>query len=220
MPSRTIGIIPNNGVWGYTAQEPLTYDQDTLEPDSLPATTADIIPGDDGPTIRRGTDDPDETVLGVIGDVYFRLSSGQLTSARVYYCYETNGTAAGSRWFDGIPKIPTKEASFKYVGTVVVGAIADKWKIRGGDFTIISITGGVATAPTGAYLEVATKVNGTEVTTSPNRLRIAISATDGETTTIATPNVSEGDYITIEVTQIGSTVAGADLTVQVHMKAR
>lgn len=81
--------------------------------------------------------------------------------------------------------------------------------------TISSVRASVGTAPTGATLIVDVNKNGTTIfTTQANRPAIAIS---GNTAT-GTPDVTSwasGDYLTVDVDQVGSTVAGSDLTVVV-----
>lgn len=71
------------------------------------------------------------------------------------------------------------------------------------------------TAPTGAAILVDVNKNGTTMfTTQGNRPTIAISA-NSETATTApdVTAVAAGDRITIDVDQVGSTIAGADLSV-------
>lgn len=67
MPSNpTIGIIPNNGVWGYTAQTPATYDESTLTPDSVSATsiaTDTIWDGENTFVVGAGPDSAEEISL-------------------------------------------------------------------------------------------------------------------------------------------------------------
>ena len=82
------------------------------------------------------------------------------------------------------------------------------------DIFIIDAAAMVGTAPTGASLIVDVHLNGTTIfTTQANRPTIAISAFDSG---LATPDVqvaAAGQYFTVDVDQIGSTIAGSDLTV-------
>lgn len=78
----------------------------------------------------------------------------------------------------------------------------------------------VGTAPTGAALVVDVKINGTSVFTAANkRASIAASQFAGsavpDKTDLDAITVKPGQYVTAEVTQIGSTVAGSDLRVTV-----
>lgn len=78
----------------------------------------------------------------------------------------------------------------------------------------------VGTAPTGAAILVDVNKNGTTIfSTQGNRPTVAISAS-AETATTA-PDITAyaaGDYLTIDVDQVGSSVAGADLSVIVYVK--
>lgn len=82
--------------------------------------------------------------------------------------------------------------------------------------TIVSVTTSVGTAPTGASIICDVNKNGTTIfTTQANRPAIAIS---GNASSAAVPDVTSlaiGDYLSVDIDQIGSTIAGADLTVQV-----
>ena len=84
-------------------------------------------------------------------------------------------------------------------------------------FTITEVYVEVKTAPTGASIIVDVNKNGTTIfTTQANRPEIAIS---GKTATSGTPDVTalaKNDAVTIDVDQIGSTIAGADLVVMVR----
>ena len=72
--------------------------------------------------------------------------------------------------------------------------------------TITEVRAAVNTAPTGAGVIVQFRRNGTAFTT----VTIAASAFAGSTTGLSQAVVA-GDYITADITQIGSTVAGSDL---------
>lgn len=76
--------------------------------------------------------------------------------------------------------------------------------------TISQLRASVNTAPTGASLIVSLRKNGTIVAV----VTIAASVNTG-TSSLALA-VAAGDYLQVDVTQVGSTVAGADLTVQVE----
>lgn len=75
----------------------------------------------------------------------------------------------------------------------------------------------VGTAPTGASIIVDVLINGTSIfnVTPANRPEIAASAYTGVSGVPDTKSIAAGEYFTVDVTQVGSTVAGADLTVQI-----
>lgn len=77
---------------------------------------------------------------------------------------------------------------------------------RAGTITNIRLAAG--TAPTGASVVVVVKVNGSTAATVT--LTASSNAVLSSGLTIA---VAAGDYLTADITQVGSTVAGADLTV-------
>lgn len=86
-----------------------------------------------------------------------------------------------------------------------------------GTYTIVGTRLMVGTAPTGASLLIDVNKNGTTIyTTQGNRPSIAAGANAGGPG--AAPDVTSlvaGDYITVDIDQVGSTVAGSDLTVVV-----
>ena len=86
-----------------------------------------------------------------------------------------------------------------------------------GTYTIVGTRLMVGTAPTGAALIVDINKNGTTIySTQANRPSIAAGANaggPGVTPDVAT--LAVGDYLTVDIDQVGSTVAGSDLTVSV-----
>ncbi len=72
----------------------------------------------------------------------------------------------------------------------------------------------VRTAPTGAAILIDINKNGSTIwSTQGNRGTIAAAATTGNTTTFNTTALAAGDYLDLDIDQIGSTVPGSDLTV-------
>ena len=86
--------------------------------------------------------------------------------------------------------------------------------------TIKSIRVMVGTAPTGAAIIVDIHKNGTTIfTTQGNRPTVAISAFDsGEVTNMDVTALAKGDYLTLDIDQIGSTIAGKDMVVTLEME--
>jgi hypothetical protein len=82
--------------------------------------------------------------------------------------------------------------------------------------TVTNVAVMVSTAPTGASVIVDVNKNGTTMfTTQANRPTIAASGTADNTSVPDVTSISANDYITVDVDQIGSTVAGANLSVRV-----
>jgi hypothetical protein len=101
--------------------------------------------------------------------------------------------------------------------TVATGSAPFRWPFPG---VIIGISVAVGTAPTGASLVIDVNKNGTTVfTTQGNRPTIVAGAT--ATASEAIPDVTTiamGDVYKIDVDQIGSTVAGSDLQVNIRYR--
>ena len=85
--------------------------------------------------------------------------------------------------------------------------------------TIQSVRATVGTAPTGQALIVDVNKNGTTIfTTQANRPAIpAGNNTSGEVTNMDITTIAVGDYLTVDVDQVGSVVAGSDLVVQIDV---
>lgn len=104
--------------------------------------------------------------------------------------------------------------------STVTGAVRYRFPFAA---TILGITTAVNTAPTGASIICDVNKNGTTVfTTQGNRPTIAVSTNASHTgTSEAVPDVTAiaaGDYLTVDIDQVGSTVAGSDLTVFIRYK--
>ena len=87
--------------------------------------------------------------------------------------------------------------------------------------TIIGTTAAVNTAPTGANIVLDVWKNGTTIySTTANRPTIyaTFQATQGTTPTPNTTALAAGDYLTVNVATVGSTVAGADLSVFIEIQ--
>ncbi len=110
-------------------------------------------------------------------------------------------------------------ATFSRSGTLAVGAGTHRFRFPFAA-TLVGTTAAVATAPAGAALILDLNRNGTTVySTQANRPTIADGA--NATTTEPVPDVTAiaaGDYLTVDVDQVGSTTAGADLVVQVRYR--
>jgi hypothetical protein len=93
-------------------------------------------------------------------------------------------------------------------------------KIRndtGRDLTLLSVRGALDVAPTGSDAILDVHKNGTTIfTTQANRPTFAIGSDDtGKVTNMDVVTWLDTQYLTLDVDQIGSTVAGSDLQFQV-----
>jgi hypothetical protein len=111
--------------------------------------------------------------------------------------------------------------TFSKGGVLATGAGAFRWYNRSGrTLTFDSVTAAVGTAPTGANLIVDVNVDGTTIyTTQGNRPTIAATTNVIDDTTVPdVTTIADNSYITIDVDQVGSTIAGSDLAVTVWLK--
>jgi hypothetical protein len=113
----------------------------------------------------------------------------------------------------------TGELAFvgKRTGVLAVGAgTARLYNDTGRTLTIFAVRATVETSPTGASILVDVNKNGTTIfTTQSNRPTIAAAGTTAKAAAINVASWADGEYLTFDVDQIGSTIPGSDLTVQV-----
>lgn len=103
-----------------------------------------------------------------------------------------------------------------YVGTLVVGAGTSRLPIHRA-ITITNVRMTINTAPTGASVIVDVNKNGTTIfTTQSNRPTIAISGNSDLSSVPDITTAAAGDYITVDVDQIGSTIAGANMVLEIE----
>jgi hypothetical protein len=106
--------------------------------------------------------------------------------------------------------------SFAVVGTLVVGTDKAPTIVAPCTLTIVKVKVVVKTAPTGAALIVDVNKNGTTIFTAQGgRPSIAIGDTTDDSDTPDVTALAETDKLTVDIDQVGSTIAGADLTVEV-----
>jgi hypothetical protein len=94
---------------------------------------------------------------------------------------------------------------------------AELYNDTGHAVTVASVRASVGTAPTGADIIVDINKNGTTIfTNQANRPRIiAGMQTSGAVTNMDVKTVANGEFFTVDVDQVGSGIAGANLTVQI-----
>lgn len=102
-------------------------------------------------------------------------------------------------------------------GSIVVATnVSGTFEIQQ-SLTIDSVDLRVKTAPTGAALIVDINKGGTTIFST--RPQIAAAATSGGgSAVLSVTTLAAGDLITVDIDQVGSSVAGSDLTVALVMK--
>jgi hypothetical protein len=116
----------------------------------------------------------------------------------------------------GVQQFTYQVQVFTVPGTLSTGTGRAKFYIPG-PITIGNVRASVGTAPTGSDLVIDVNKNGTTIfTTQTSRPKIFAGQTLVST---STPNVTElttGDYLTVDIDQIGSLNPGSDLSVQIE----
>lgn len=113
---------------------------------------------------------------------------------------------------------PVETNTFSMASTLQVKTGTSRWYLDA-PCTWVSGRAGVGTAPTGASVILDVKKNGSTIyTTSGNRPTIAISGFTQASTAPDITTFSAGDYITVDVAQVGSTIVGADLTYTLRLR--
>lgn len=125
---------------------------------------------------------------------------------------------------------PTADFSFGNVtvssiqtsaGTVIDGILEKNYNIPGGlkattgtsrwwiptNITITKVICGVNTAPTGSAVNISVLKNGSSVTTT------SVAADSSTSSSNVSLSLIAGDYITVDITQVGSGTPGSDLVV-------
>ena len=108
---------------------------------------------------------------------------------------------------------------FSREGTAAVVTGTSRWyNDTGVTLSFVSVRASVGTAPTGASLKVDVNKNGTTIYTTQNsRPEIAVSTFTDQGANPDVAQIADGSYLTVDIDQIGSTVAGANVVVQVWM---
>jgi hypothetical protein len=108
---------------------------------------------------------------------------------------------------------------FSISGSLTVRTGTIRIPIHGGTFTIISVAAMVGTAPTGASAIIDINKNGTTIYgTQGNRPTIAAAGNSATVGAHSVTTATTGDYLTVDIDQVGSTVAGGDLAVSIRLQ--
>ena len=118
---------------------------------------------------------------------------------------QTNPTpAAGAKGQKGeVGSAPTQ--TYSYEGLLEVHAGVKRF-YSSGTYTISSVDAHLSTAASGSSVNISIKKNGVEAAT----LSLAADSTSSLSNALSV-GLTQGDYITIDITQIGSAAAGTDL---------
>lgn len=133
--------------------------------------------------------------------------------------YKKNSSGTEST-FAYTSDLKTRTMPYSYGGTLAVNTGTFRlYNDSGIAWTIQGVRATVGTAPSGSSIIIDVHKNGTTIfTTQSNRPTIAAAAnTSGKVTNMNVTSVADGEYLTVDIDQIGSGTAGSDLTVQVEV---
>ena len=154
------------------------------------------------PGVQHGTGSPSNGV-GSDGDFYVD------TNASLLYGPKASGAWPGSAIF----LRTTQVATFSSTGVLAVKSGGTRYYYEQAA-TIQQIRASVGTAPSGSSIIIDVRKNGTSIFPLSPKPTI-ISGTNTATATPDTTSLSAGDYLTVDITQIGSITPGADLSVEI-----
>jgi len=153
--------------------------------------------------LAAGTENGDALRYEQLIGTYLLLAGGTMAG----------NIAMGANKITGLPKTIVLSVA----GTLVAGVNASFEIPVPVAMTIGKVYANVKTAPTGANLEIDVNKNGTTIFTSQaKRPIIAAGDTEDESDTPDVTALAKGDLLSIDIDQIGSTIAGADLVVEVR----
>jgi hypothetical protein len=154
--------------------------------------------------------------------VAVKLAAQTNQTANLFEQTTSGGTTVAWMAQNGTWRAPNLGRSLMFTrnGTLTTGVGTFMWtNDLGVAVTIRSVRASVGTAPTGAAVIADVNVSGTTIFGTPgNRPTIAVSATtSGKVTAMSVAVVPDGGTVTVDIDQVGSILAGADLTVQVEV---
>jgi hypothetical protein len=165
--------------------------------------------------------------------VAFGTTAGTATvgnDSRILSAEQTSnkGVANGYASLDATGKIPAAQLSvgsriqsFSSSGNIMIESGTHRlYNDTTSAWTIMSVRASIGSAPSGSSVIVDIKVSGTTIfTNQANRPTIAAAGvTSGKITNMDVTAVPAGSYLTVDVAQVGSTIPGSDLTVQIEVQ--
>ncbi len=148
-----------------------------------------------------------------------RETFGAVVAETAYGQAAANGSAATLPHSDhshGTPAKHSQEVTFSRTGALsapIAGAL--RW-YPGRAVTITAVRASVGSAPTGASVIVDVNKNGVTIfSTQSNRPAIAAGTVTDLADAINVPAVGAGEYLTVDIDQVGSSTPGSDLSVTI-----
>ena len=150
-----------------------------------------------------------------LAEVTLTSVSSTITSAMIRNV--ANATPAAVAYKSYVDNRTIKTVVFTQAYTLIVGSspFQIRFPMNG---TITGVYGYMGSAPTGANIILDVWVNGVSIWNSgANRLNIVAGATSGSQTTINNAAITAGQVITFSIAQVGSTLGGDNLTLNINV---
>ena len=104
-------------------------------------------------------------------------------------------------------------------GTLATGTNVSAEFSAAASYSIVGFNGRVKTAPTGSAIIIDIKKNGSTIYTTKPQINAGATADNGAEVLLST-TITSGDVLTMDITQVGSTTPGTNLTVALELKQR
>ena len=118
----------------------------------------------------------------------------------------------------GDPAAYIEPMDFSRAGELSIMVGTTERPIYGGTFAFASIVARVGTAPTGSAIILDVLKNGTSIFLTPgDRPTIAVGQKVATVGSWGNASVTDGDYVTVDILQVGSTTPGSDLVVPIRL---
>jgi len=155
------------------------------------------------------------TVTQSDGTPSFAPGGSASTNGPGSYIELTPSNSVADQWVISSSPCPTHVAVLSLAGTLTTGLKTPRVYLPAAA-TILDVTLSVGTAPTGADLRVNVRYDGTNSIWTAGYLAMTAAAYVARTSTINHPAITTANWLQLDITQVGSTVAGADLVVTVR----
>lgn len=109
---------------------------------------------------------------------------------------------------------------FSYNGILAARPGRSRFPITGGPWNVVDVAAALNVAPEGGDVVLDVRVNGVSIyADQENRPRISADATLATVGAHTPTTVTDGDYLVVDIDEVGTTVPGADLVVTVRLQA-
>jgi len=185
---------------------------------------ASLVIGTSGQVLIAGGDSKPHWASITAGALWIEENDGSPTdSAATKLIFPSGTLTLSGHTMTYMPYVPRQLAW--YEETLTVATSKGPLRRIDANVTVVGCYLYVKTAPTGAALIVdiqrsSSGPNGTYASIFSALPQIAAAADNGSSTSLSISQLNAGDYVRMDITQIGSTLAGANLTVDLNMILR